>query len=351
MRATGDAFPTAYAFRRYVQRTLSAQVGTAPAPNPLEDAQGLAGAVLPAVLTERWPAADFGALLQPEGLRQLPIDHGVAPTTMRGGPDAAQQALRRFLDTRLERYAHDRNDASEQVTSGLSPYLHFGHVSSHDVVSRVLEREGWLGDLTRKPTGARDGWWGVSAAAEAFLDQVVTWRELGFNMCAARPGDYQQYSSLPAWARATLESHADDPRDHVYSRDAFERGATHDPLWNAAQMQLVRQGTIHNYLRMLWGKKILEWTASPEDALAVTIELNNKYALDGRDPNSYSGIFWTLGRYDRPWAPERPVFGTVRYMSSANTARKMDVRGYLDRFAPGRPEQPTLWESPTGDRA
>jgi deoxyribodipyrimidine photo-lyase len=351
MRATGDAFPSAYAFRRYVQRTLPSHLGTAPVARPLEDVDGLAGAELPAAVSERWPAADLGVLLRPGGLSVLPIDHSVPPTALHGGADAAQQALARFLSSRLERYADDRNDVSEEVTSGLSPYLHFGHVSSHDIVSRVLQREGWIGHLSRRPTGAREGWWGVSAPAEAFLDQVVTWRELGFNMCAARPGDYDQYNSLPAWARATLETHADDPRDHVYSLEAFERGETHDPLWNAAQMQLLREGRIHNYLRMLWGKKILEWTASPGDALAVAIELNNKYALDGRDPNSYSGIFWTFGRYDRPWTPERPVFGTIRYMSSANTARKMNVRGYLDRFAPGPPEQPTLWDEPHEHRA
>jgi deoxyribodipyrimidine photolyase len=130
--------------------------------------------------------------------------------------------------------------------------------------------------------------------------------------------------------------HAGDARAFVYSPEEWEAGATHDPLWNAAQRELVATGTIHNYLRMLWGKKILEWTRSPEDALDVMIELNNRYALDGRDPNSYSGIFWVLGRYDRPWGPERPIFGTIRYMSSANTARKWNVEAYLRRFASGR---------------
>jgi deoxyribodipyrimidine photo-lyase len=118
----------------------------------------------------------------------------------------------------------------------------------------------------------------------------------------------------------------------VYALAEFASAATHDPLWNAAQQQLRREGVIHNYLRMLWGKKVLEWSASPRDALAILIELNNRYALDGRNPNSYSGIFWTLGRYDRPWAPERPVFGTVRYMSSANTARKQKVKSYIRRY-------------------
>jgi deoxyribodipyrimidine photo-lyase len=153
-------------------------------------------------------------------------------------------------------------------------------------------------------------------------------------MCHHR-ADYERYESLPGWARATLDAHAADERSHVYPLDAFESSDTHDPLWNAAQTQLRREGRIHNYLRMLWGKKILEWTASPREALAVMIELNNKYALDGRDPNSYSGIFWVLGRYDRPWAPERPVFGTIRYMSSENTARKLRGRKYVERYARG----------------
>jgi len=125
-----------------------------------------------------------------------------------------------------------------------------------------------------------------------------------------------------------------DRRPYVYSLEEFEAGRTHDPLWNAAQMQLVRKGWIHNYLRMLWGKKILEWAASPRDALNVMIELNNRYALDGRDPNSYSGIFWVLGRFDRAWGPERPIFGKVRYMSSKNTARKVRVREYVTKYAP-----------------
>jgi deoxyribodipyrimidine photo-lyase len=161
----------------------------------------------------------------------------------------------------------------------------------------------------------------------------VTWRELGFQFCHHRK-DHHRWESLPEWARATLDEHALDPREHVYSLADFEHAATHDPLWNAAQTQLVREGTIHNYLRMLWGKKILEWTENPRRAMEIMIELNNRFALDGRDPNSYSGIFWVLGRHDRPWGPERPIFGKVRYMTSANTARKVPVKAYLERYAP-----------------
>ena len=168
----------------------------------------------------------------------------------------------------------------------------------------------------------------MDESSEAFLDELVTWRELGYNMAAHRP-DYRDYASLPEWARSSLASHREDPRQYLYSVEQFEQAETHDPLWNAAQTQLREEGVIHNYLRMLWGKKILEWTKSPEEAAEVMIELNNRYALDGCDPNSYSGIYWCLGRYDRAWGPERPIFGKIRYMTSENTARKYSVRNYI----------------------
>ena len=196
----------------------------------------------------------------------------------------------------------------------------------------VAARERWTPDrLAGRPTGAREGWWGMSPAAEKFLDEAITWREVGYNMAAHRE-DFERYESLPEWAQATLGKHASDPRPHLYSHDQFEAGDTHDELWNAAQGQLRQDGRIHNYLRMLWGKKVLEWSASPREALDILIDLNNKYALDGRDPNSYTGIFWTLGRYDRPWPPERPIFGVVRYMSSDSTRRKFKVDGYVARY-------------------
>ena len=150
-------------------------------------------------------------------------------------------------------------------------------------------------------------------------------------MCFHR-NDYERYSSLPDWAKKTLQQHANDPRAHLYDQDLFDAAETHDPLWNAAQRQLAQSGKVHNYLRMLWGKKILEWSASPQEALKTMIHLNNKYAVDGRDPNSYSGIFWVLGRYDRAWGPERPIFGKIRYMSSENTARKYRTTRYLEKW-------------------
>jgi deoxyribodipyrimidine photo-lyase len=181
----------------------------------------------------------------------------------------------------------------------------------------------------------------MSPAAEKFLDEAVTWREVGYNMAFLSP-DSDRYESLPDWALRTLAAHEADPRPHLYSLEDFEAARTHDEIWNAAQTQLVEEGRIHNYLRMLWGKKVLHWSRTPREALAVLIQLNNRYALDGRDPNSYTGIFWCLGRYDRPWAPERPVFGTVRYMSSESARRKLRLDRYLSRYAPGERQLPLL---------
>lgn len=345
LRATTKAYPTAFLFRRFLQRELLGHLADLPDPEPLRPSQParLPEAQVPADVARRWHLASPEMLADAGATAAgLPIDHSVAAlTTTTGGSGAATRALDRFVGERLSRYLADGNQPDEDATSGLSPYLHFGHVSPHQVFDAVVTRERWT---TRRLAGAgrgqREGWWGVSPAAEAFLDQLVTWRELGFNTCEHRPEDYDQFSCLPDWARATLQRHAADERTHVYSREQFARAETHDRLWNAAQRQLISEGRIHNYMRMLWGKKILEWTASPEDALDVMIELNDRYALDGRDPNSYAGITWVLGRYDRPWAPERPVFGTVRYMSSENTARKLRVKEYLRRYGLGSSDAP-----------
>jgi deoxyribodipyrimidine photo-lyase len=335
LRAADRTFSTAHAFRRFLQKGLPHHLTGMPRAAPLRGARLALARPLPATILRRWPAARRELLGGGrDALAGLPIDHGVGPAEARGGERAALRVLRRFLESRLPRYAAERNQPQAEVTSGLSPYLHFGNVSAHRVFAELMEAEGWRPEsLGARATGSRTGWWGVGENAEAFLDQLVTWRELGFNMCARR-GGYARYGSLPAWARKTLEEHERDPRSRLYTKRELEAGATHDPLWNAAQMELVRHGRIHNYLRMLWGKKILEWSPSPRRALRVMIELNDRYALDGRDPNSYSGIFWCLGRYDRAWGPERPVFGKVRYMSSENTARKVRVREYLQEHAP-----------------
>lgn len=332
LRAATTTSPSAYAFRRLLQKTLPAHLGSFPLADPLADVR-LPLAEIPGAVAARWPAATAALLTaDPAALARLPIDHTVRPAPVHGGPIAADATLASFLSERLPRYAEERNEIDDSAASGFSPYLHFGHLSAHQVAAAVLGRDHWSpANLATTTAGKREGWWGASAAAEAFLDELVTWRELGYNFSHLRPDDYDRYESLPLWTRATLEAHAGDPREHHYTLDQFATANTHDPLWNAAQRELRDEGRMHNYLRMLWGKKVLEWTAHPREALSVLIELNNRYALDGRNPNSYSGIFWCLGRFDRPWAPQRPIFGQIRYMSSANTARKYSVKGYLKR--------------------
>jgi deoxyribodipyrimidine photo-lyase len=331
MRAADRDYSTAHAFRRMLQRLLPAHLDESPRADSLADGPLPPLPRLPDEVYRRWPS--WGARKSADGelLAGLPIEHSVVPVSTDGGSAAGSRALCAFLE-RLPRYLKDRNHPDADGTSGLSPYLHFGHLSVHEIYGRIAEQEGWSPHLlSDRGAGRREGWWGMSHSAEAFLDQLVTWRELGFNFCAHR-ADYDQYESLPAWARRTLAVHAADPRSWTYTVAEFESALTHDTVWNAAQRQLMREGRIHNYLRMLWGKKILEWSKSPEEALAILIQLNNKYALDGRDPNSYSGIFWTLGRYDRPWGPERPVMGTVRYMTSQNTVRKVRIKEYLRKY-------------------
>lgn len=334
MRAAEQVFSRAFDFRRFLQKALPQHLGDAPQADPLYKA-GIAAAVeIPHEIVSRWPTAP-GELLrcEPAELARLPIDHSVGAVPTHGGEAEAQALLGEFLNVKLGRYGEDRNQPEQDATSQLSPYLHFGFIASHEIFSALVQREKWTPErLGLKVNGSREGWWGMSPAAEAWVDQFVTWRELGYNFCWQRE-DYDQYESLPEWVRRTLAEHASDDRPHLYELEQFERAETHDELWNCAQRQLVREGQMHNYLRMLWGKKILEWSRTPEQAAAVMIELNNKYALDGRNPNSYSGIFWCLGRYDRPWAPEREIFGMIRYMSSENTARKLHVKSYLNRYA------------------
>ncbi len=327
-------FVTAFQFRRFLQRTLPDVLGDAPAAAPLTTAHLKPFTGLPPSTTERWPAALPDRLVAERGLAHLPIDHSVAATNWRGGYSAARAALRRFIECGLDRYSSERNDPDANVTSGLSAWLHFGHLSAHEVFDEVTRAEGWTPlRLSSRTDGSRRGWWGMSEGAEGFLDQLVTWRELGFANAVREPA-LERYETLPAWARSTLEVHASDRREYVYTLEQFTAAETHDELWNAAQRQLAREGTIHNYLRMLWGKKVLEWTDHPRVALDIMIELNNRYALDGRDPNSYSGIGWILGRFDRGW-PERSVYGKVRSMSSAATRRKVRVEEYLRRYGGG----------------
>jgi deoxyribodipyrimidine photo-lyase len=319
MAAVDTAYPTAYAFRRQLQKLLPTQ----PGPEPLVD-------LPPPVpisddIQARWPEPDLQDL-------DPWMPPGPPAVDLTGGPHAAEGRLKDFIRYHLSSYPENRNHPDEDAESRLSPYLHFGHISSHQILQAILDHEG-VGTAGghKVRAGARAGWWGLSAGSEAFLDQVVTWRELGFNRCH-HVADYDRYDTLPGWARATLATHAADARETIYSIDQLAAAETYDPVWNAAQRQLLEEGRIHSYLRMLWGKKILQWTPSPQAALEVMIELNNRYALDGRDPNSYSGIMWVLGLFDRPWGPERPVFGTIRYMTSDSARRKLRMEEYLERW-------------------
>ena len=347
MRSADRVFPTAYAFRRFLQRELPGHLPQAPAANPFARVELPKLKGLPPGILKKWPEATDNLLkADQEALADLPIDHVVGPAAFDGGMNAAENALRRFRERRIERYSEERNIPDESVTSELSPYLHFGHISVHDVFNRITNDEQWSIEKLegKKTNGKREGWWSMSGSAESFLDEIVTWRELGYNMCW-QVENYDQYESLPGWARETLENHEDDQRSPCYSLGEFESAKTHDKLWNAAQTQLVTEGRLHNYMRMLWGKKILHWSESPRTALKIMVHLNNKYAVDGRNPNSYSGIFWCLGRYDRAWGPERPIFGKVRYMTSDNTARKFSVKKYLSTYSRENTDQMPLFKN------
>ena len=265
----------------------------------------------------------------------LPLDASVPPVTATpGGSRAARERLDAFLGDRLRGYADQRSHPrapTQGHASGLSPYLHFGHISIEEVVERALFTTGpWTPDELRiHNRGKREGFFCDDPDVNSFLDEALTWRDVGFNWHRSRRADTASLEkALPPWALETLGAHAGDPRPHLYAAEELEAGQTHDPLWNAAQRELVATGTIHNYLRMLWGKKVLEWSRSPAEAYRVLEHLNNRYALDGRDPNSYTGILWCFGLFDRPWAPERKVFGRIRYMSSENTARKFRLGPY-----------------------
>lgn len=338
MRAADRDFPRAHSFRRFLQKELPKHLENAPKANPLSGKSfPAADNKLIADIQKKWPAIDADTLEDPSKfIAELPIDHEVPAVETMGGAKAARKQMKWFLQEGLKRYAEQRNDVESECVSQLSPYLHFGHLSVHEVFHELTQQEKWEpSQLSEKVTGSRDGWWNMSDGAESFLDEIITWRELGYNMCHLRD-DYDQYRSLPDWARQTLEEHKEDEREHVYTLEEFEHAKTHDPLWNAAQRQLVRDGRIHNYLRMLWGKKILHWTNTPQYAAKVMIHLNNKYALDGRNPNSYSGIFWCLGRYDRAWGPEREIFGKIRYMTSDSAMRKLSLKGYIKEYAEGQ---------------
>ena len=231
----------------------------------------------------------------------------------RPGAQAAHKTLKKFIREKLNRYTQDRNDPNKDGTSHLSAYLHFGHIAAQRVALEVIKSRA------------------SATSKAAFLEELIVRKELADNFCFYNK-NYDTVAGFPQWAQKTLREHKNNPHPYVYSLKEFESGLTHDPLWNAAQQEMLKKGRMHGYMRMYWAKKILEWSPTPTHALKTAIYLNDTYELDGRDPNGYTGIAWAIGGvHDRPW-PTRPIFGTVRFMSYNGCASKFDVRAYIEKI-------------------
>ncbi|MGQ9646834.1 MAG: deoxyribodipyrimidine photo-lyase [Thermodesulfobacteriota bacterium] len=243
-----------------------------------------------------------------EAISQLRIDRSVKRVnSFRGGTKQAKSHLEIFLESKLDRFPELRNDPTLDYLSHMSPYLHFGQISSLQIALKVSK--------TKSP------------GVDAFLEELIVRRELSMNFVFYNQR-YDAYEALPDWAKKSLKAHRKDKRSYVYSLKEFEMGTTHDPYWNAAQKEMVTKGKMHGYMRMYWGKKILEWSRTPQEAFKMALYLNNKYELDGRDPNGFTGVAWCFGKHDRPWG-ERSIFGNVRYMNDRGLKRKFDA----DRYA------------------
>lgn len=255
---------------------------------------------------------DFGNVVAL--LRTLRIDHGIAAVRgLRGGYREARRRLRTFVSRHLERYVADRAHPGDPHVSTMSPYLHFGQISPVEIALAIRDASADASDR------------------DTYLEELIVRRELSMNFVGTTR-NYDRYDCLPDWAQRTLDAHRRDPRPYVYTQDELARAATHDPYWNAAMVELLLTGFMHNYMRMYWGKKVLEWSASPEEGYAALLNLNNRYFIDGRDANSYANVGWVFGLHDRPW-PERAIFGNVRYMNAAGLERKTDIRAYVERIA------------------
>ncbi len=254
---------------------------------------------------------DFRSINPDEILEKLDIDRSVGPVPgFTGGTSEAKELLNEFIESKLDRYEERGNDPTEDYLSHMSPYLHFGQISPIYIVNRIKESD--------------------SPGVEEYLEQLVVRRELSMNFVHYNE-NYDEFDSiLPDWARETLAEHENDEREYLYSLKEFENAETHDPYWNAAQKEMNLRGKTHGYMRMYWGKKILEWTPDPETGYDITLYLNNKYELDGRDPNGFTGVAWCYGKHDRAWK-ERPVFGKTRYMNASGLERKFDAGKYCEK--------------------
>lgn len=249
---------------------------------------------------------------------RLRVDRSVAPVSaFRGGYSQARRQLDSFVRQRLARYVADRSKPGDPQVSAMSPYLHFGQISPVEIALAV------------RAAGRRD------ENEDSYLEELIVRRELSMNFVNTTR-DYDRYRCLPPWARRTLDAHRTDPRPHRYDEDALARAETHDPYWNAAMRELLVTGFMHNHMRMYWGKKVLEWSPTPEAGYSALLKLNNTFFIDSRDANSYANVGWVFGLHDRPW-PERPIFGQVRYMNAAGLERKTDIAAYVARTAALRP--------------
>ena len=265
-----------------------------------------------------WKPSAQAASLEPSMhlLRMVKVDRSVPVVSgIHGGTTRGLAALRRFVGRRLKGYASQRNRPELDATSQLSPYLHFGHLGPHTVAIAVMNADA----------PARD--------RAAFLEEVIVRRELAINFVRYNR-NYDRLQGCEPWALKTLAAHARDRRSYLHTYGQLERAQTHDPLWNAAQTQMVRNGWMHGYLRMYWAKKILEWSRSPAEAFRTALRLNDRFELDGRDPNGFAGIAWAVGgKHDRAWGPQRPIYGMIRYMSLQSTSRKFNSKAYIARWA------------------
>ncbi|TVR68977.1 MAG: deoxyribodipyrimidine photolyase [Spirochaetaceae bacterium] len=259
-----------------------------------------------------------------------PPGPAAAPGSFHGGENRAGELLGEFLSLRLREYGELRNAPDRDWTSRMSPYLHFGNISPVEIALRAMEyRDRLLSEASESEGNQSDGT--LPGSVDTLLEELIVRRELAINFTWYNEC-YDSYRSLPNWAITTLEEHSGDERPAIYTARQLEAGETGDPFWNACQHQMVESGMMHGYMRMYWGKKILEWTQNPRDAYELALELNDRYELDGRDPNGYAGVAWCFGKHDRPWV-ERPVFGKVRYMNDRGLKRKFKgIDRYVTRW-------------------